>query len=84
MKHTNTPFCRLQRIRASAIVASVLCVLAPAWANEAPSFAEMIKNLPLVPVGPHDSEMLSKVTMAVGFDHTPVVNRGAMLAGGSA
>lgn len=67
MKHTNTPFCRLRRIRASAIVSAVLCVLAPAGANEAPSFADMIKSLPLVPAGVHDSEMLAKVTTAVGF-----------------
>lgn len=67
MKHTNTPFCRLRRIRATAIVSAVLCVVAPAWASEASSFAEMIKSLPLVPNGTHDSEMLAKVTTAVGF-----------------
>lgn len=67
MKHVNTPFSRLRRVRASAIVSAVLCVLAPAWADESASFADMIKALPLVPAGTHDSEMLAKVTTAVGF-----------------
>lgn len=50
-----------------AAVALSLFALQPAWANEAPSFADMIKSLPLVPAGVHDSEMLAKVTTAVGF-----------------
>jgi tetratricopeptide (TPR) repeat protein len=60
-KHT------LRRGRIAAAVALALCALQPASANEAPSFADMIKSLPLVPTGTHDSEMLTKVTTAVGF-----------------
>ncbi|MDO8318236.1 secretion protein [Rhodoferax sp.] len=53
--------------KVAAAVALALCALPPVWANEATSFAEMIKSLPLVPAGTHDSEMLAKVTTAVGF-----------------
>ena len=57
----------LQRCRITAAVAIALCVVQPSFANEAASFADMIKSLPLVPAGTHDSEMLAKVTTAVGF-----------------
>ncbi len=49
------------------------CVLGlsalPGWAAEVParSFADMINSLPLVPAGQHDSEVLTRVTAAVGF-----------------
>ncbi len=54
--------------RVAAACALVLCAL-PSLAAEAParSFADMINSLPLIPAGPHDSELLSKVTTAVGF-----------------
>jgi pilus assembly protein CpaC len=35
--------------------------------DRASSFVEMVKNLPLVPAGRYDSEMLAKVTTAVDF-----------------
>lgn len=57
----------LRRTGVAAAAALSLCALSPAWANEASSFADMIKSLPLVPAGQHDSEMLAKVTTAVGF-----------------
>ena len=63
----NTVTHNLRRGRISAVVALALCTLQPVWANEAPSFADLIKSLPLVPAGVHDSEMLAKVTTAVGF-----------------
>lgn len=53
--------------RLACAVALALCALQPVWASEASSFADMIKSLPLVPAGKHDSEMLDKVTAAVGF-----------------
>lgn len=53
--------------KVAAAVALALCALPPVWATEATSFADMIKSLPLVPAGAHDSEMLAKVTTAVGF-----------------
>ena len=48
--------------------ALALCAL-PGVASEVParSFADMINGLPLIPAGRHDSEMLTKVTTAVGF-----------------
>lgn len=58
---------RFARVRITAAVALSLLTLQPVWANEVPSFADMIKRLPLVPAGQHDSEMLAKVTTAVGF-----------------
>lgn len=54
--------------RVAAACALVLCAL-PSVAAEVParSFADMINSLPLIPAGPHDSELLSKVATAVGF-----------------
>jgi pilus assembly protein CpaC len=64
MKHKTNH--RLGRI--ALAVALSAGALAPLHAEEgAPSFAEMIQRLPLVPAGIHDSEMLAKVTSAVGF-----------------
>lgn len=52
----------------AAAVALALCLLSPAMADEtAKSFADMVKDLPLVPAGPQDSEVLNKVTVAVNF-----------------
>jgi pilus assembly protein CpaC len=49
-------------------IAMALCAMPPAWANgAAKSFADMVKEVPLVPAGTHDSEMLAKVTIAVNF-----------------
>lgn len=62
---TLTPSIRLGK--AAAAVALALSALPSVWANEATSFADMIKSLPLVPAGQHDSDMLAKVTTAVGF-----------------
>jgi len=57
---------RLRQVAAACALA--LCVL-PVAGTEAParSFADMINSLPLVPAGQHDSEVLAKVTTAVGF-----------------
>lgn len=63
----NALYKSIRRTRVAAAVALALCAVQPAWADESPSFAEMIKALPLVPAGIHDSEMLAKVTAAVGF-----------------
>jgi pilus assembly protein CpaC len=58
----------LRRTGVAAAAALSLCALNPVLANESTaSFADMIKSLPLVPAGVHDSEMLAKVTTAVGF-----------------
>ncbi|QAU33102.1 secretion protein [Janthinobacterium sp. 17J80-10] len=58
----------VRRGKIAAAMAAALCVLPAAWAEEpAKSFADMVKELPLVPVGSHDSEMLAKVTVAVNF-----------------
>lgn len=52
----------------AAACALALCAL-PGVASEVParSFADMINSLPLIPAGRHDSELLAKVTTAVGF-----------------
>lgn len=52
----------------AAAVAVALCLLSPAWAEEpADSFEDMVKELPLIPAGTYDSEVLTKVTAAVNF-----------------
>lgn len=57
-----------------AALAIVLAALPSAWADApASSFAEMVKELPLVPPGTHDSEMLAKVTTAVQFIKRPAL-----------
>ncbi|QAU34829.1 secretion protein [Janthinobacterium sp. 17J80-10] len=62
----NTATFRLRKVAAALTVA--LCALPPAWADvPAKSFADMVKELPLVPAGSYDSEMLAKVTGAVNF-----------------
>ncbi|OGB22673.1 MAG: secretion protein [Burkholderiales bacterium RIFCSPLOWO2_02_FULL_57_36] len=63
-KITNT--LRLGKVAAALAVA--LCVTSSVWAEEAAtSFSDMVKELPLVPAGPQDSEVLHKVTVAVNF-----------------
>lgn len=58
----------LRRGPLAAALALALCAVPPAWADEpASSFADMLKGLPLVPAGTHDSEMLAKATIAVDF-----------------
>ncbi len=58
----------LRRGRVAAAVALTLCALPGAWADETPrSFAQMVEKVALIPSGTHDSEMLAKVTVAVGF-----------------
>lgn len=65
MKKITSTF-RLQKIAAALTLA--FCVMPTVWAAEpARSFADMVKELPLVPAGTHDSEMLAKVTVAVDF-----------------
>lgn len=57
---------RLGKIAAAVTVA--LCLISPARAEEpADSFVDMIKELPLIPAGTYDSEVLTKVTAAVNF-----------------
>jgi pilus assembly protein CpaC len=52
----------------AAAVAVALCLLSPASAEEpADSFVDMVKQLPLIPAGTYDSEVLTKVTAAVNF-----------------
>jgi pilus assembly protein CpaC len=52
----------------AAAVTVALCLMSPARAGEpADSFADMIKELPLIPAGAYDSEVLTKVTAAVNF-----------------
>ncbi|MNR84296.1 Type II secretion system protein D precursor [compost metagenome] len=47
-------------------VAVAVCLMSPAQADDnAKSFAEMVKAMPLIPTGNYDSEVLSKVTQAV-------------------
>jgi tetratricopeptide (TPR) repeat protein len=54
--------------RLASAAALVLCALPAAPADlSARSFADMIRSLPLVPAGPHDSELLAKVSTAVEF-----------------
>lgn len=58
----------LRRGPLAAALALALCAMAPAWADKpADSFADMVKGLPLVPAGTHDSEMLAKATTAVEY-----------------
>jgi pilus assembly protein CpaC len=58
-----------QLAAACALALCTLPVTVGAAAAEAParSFADMINSLPLIPAGQHDSEMLTRVTAAVGF-----------------
>lgn len=59
---------RMRRNQIAAAIALTLGALSPVWAEEpARSFAEMVEKVALVPAGTHDSEMLAKVTSAVGF-----------------
>lgn len=54
--------------RAATAVAAALCIATPAWADTAErSFIEMVDKIALVPAGQHDSEVLAKVTEAVGY-----------------
>ncbi len=56
------------RAPVAAAIALLLCVAPPASASEpARSFVDMVKDVPLVPAGAPDSEMLAKVSVAVGF-----------------
>lgn len=56
------------RAPVAAAIALLLCVAPPASASEpARSFVDMVKDVPLVPAGVPDSEMLAKVSVAVGF-----------------
>ena len=67
MKHLTTP---LRRVAvAAALVAALSTPMAPAWAQaaSAKSFAEMVKGVALLPEGQPDSELLSKVSEAVGY-----------------
>ncbi len=67
MKNLTTP---LRRVAvAAALVAALATPMAPAWAQAAPakSFAEMVKGVALLPEGQPDSELLSKVSEAVGY-----------------
>ena len=58
----------LRRGRIAAAVALALCALPSAWAEEpAKSFIDMMEKVTLVPAGTRDSEMLDKVTRAIGF-----------------
>lgn len=57
---------RLGKLAAAVTVA--FCLMSPANAEEtAKSFADMVKAVPLIPAGNYDSEMLTKVTVAVNF-----------------
>lgn len=54
--------------RAAAAFALVLCALPLAWADEpATSFVDMVEAVELVPADTPDSEILAKVTEAVGL-----------------
>jgi Flp pilus assembly protein TadD len=54
--------------KVAAAVAVALCLMSPVRAEEpADSFVDMIKELPLIPAGTYDSEVLTKVTAAVNF-----------------
>lgn len=67
MKKVNTLH-TFRRVKVAAAVALAFCFMPPAWAQEAAkSFADMVEELPLVPAGPQDSEVLNKVTVAVNF-----------------
>jgi len=62
----------LRRTRRAApavlALAGLLCLAQPARAlAPEPSFAQMIDKVALLPPGMHDSEMLAKVTQAIGF-----------------
>lgn len=57
---------RLGQIAAS--IAMTLCAATPLQAQEsAKSFVDMVEKVALVPAGTQDSEMLAKVSAAVGF-----------------
>jgi pilus assembly protein CpaC len=68
MKHI-THTLRLGRMTALATaLAAAIGVMPLACADEpVRSFAEMVKQVPLVPAGAHDSEMLAKTTVAIDF-----------------
>jgi len=58
----------LRRNHIAAAIALTLGSLSSVWADEpARSFVDMVEKVALVPAGTHDSEMLAKVTAAVGF-----------------
>ncbi len=58
----------LRRNRIAVALTLAICSLTPVWAGEpAKSFVDMVETVALVPPGTHDSEMLAKVTTAVGF-----------------
>lgn len=66
MKNISIP---LRRVAAAAALAAVLgAAAAPAWAQAAVarSFAEMVKGVALMPEGQPESELMAKVTEAVG------------------
>lgn len=57
-----------RRNRISVAVTLTIGLLMPVWASEpAKPFVDMVATVALVPPGTHDSEMLNKVTAAVGF-----------------
>lgn len=61
--------CSLRQVAAAAALIAALAVpAAPAWALAAPakSFAEMVKGVTLLPEGQPESELLIKVSEAVG------------------
>lgn len=63
----NTPLPSFLRRGPVAAAALAICALQPAWADEpAKSFTEMVEKVALVPPGRHDSELLAKVSAAVG------------------
>ncbi|MEO6974775.1 MAG: hypothetical protein ABI144_02720, partial [Gallionella sp.] len=65
-KFTNT--IRLGKASLAIAAALSLCFVPCTWAGEpAPSFVEMVKNLPLIPAGASDSAVLTKVGAAVNF-----------------
>lgn len=54
--------------RISATIMLTLSTLAPAWADlPARSFTEMMQSVELVPSGTQDSDLLAKVTVAIGL-----------------
>jgi pilus assembly protein CpaC len=58
----------MKKITHAAAIAVAFCAMQTAWADGgAKSFADLVKDMPLVPAGTHDSEVLAKVSAAVNF-----------------
>ncbi len=54
--------------KATLALAALLCIAQPSAAKSPDrSFVEMVDQVALIPPGTHDSEMLAKVTDAIGF-----------------